>query len=158
MTQWWEIDIPQPPGEEPRLRAVAYYRHSAQDRQENSIPIQQEQVREWAQKNGVEISRSQMIEAIQQRRRLVSRFHGPPPVGRTGSCRGCKALFSLLASGFGCCWGGCGENGTQQPQRSVSPTRRREAIHRLRTAALHVIGVARIALLDPKQRLWLPGG
>ena len=38
-----------------RPRAVAYYRHSAQDRQENSIPIQQEQVREWAEKNGVEI-------------------------------------------------------------------------------------------------------
>ena len=37
------------------VRAVAYYRHSAQDRQENSIPIQQDQVREWAGKNGVEI-------------------------------------------------------------------------------------------------------
>ncbi|MFH1707093.1 MAG: recombinase family protein [Planctomycetota bacterium] len=36
-------------------RAVAYYRHSAQDRQENSIPIQQEQVREFAQKNGMRI-------------------------------------------------------------------------------------------------------
>ena len=36
-------------------RAVAYYRHSAQDRQENSIAIQQEQVRAWAQSNGVEI-------------------------------------------------------------------------------------------------------
>jgi hypothetical protein len=34
---------------------VAYYRHSAQDRQENSIPIQRDQVREWAEKNGVEI-------------------------------------------------------------------------------------------------------
>ena len=34
---------------------MAYYRHSAQDRQENSIPIQRDQVREWAQKNGVEI-------------------------------------------------------------------------------------------------------
>ena len=55
MTQWWEIDIPQQPGEEPRLRAVAYYRHSTLDRQENSIPIQQEQVRQWAQRNGVEI-------------------------------------------------------------------------------------------------------
>ena len=55
MTQRWEIDIPEQPGAVPRLRAVAYYRHSAQDRQENSIPIQQEQVREWAQKNGVEI-------------------------------------------------------------------------------------------------------
>jgi hypothetical protein len=55
MTHWWEIEIRQPAGEEPKLRAVAYYRHSAQDRQQNSIPIQQEQVREWAQKNGVEI-------------------------------------------------------------------------------------------------------
>ena len=34
---------------------MAYYRHSAQDRQENSIPIQQDQVREWTGKNGVEI-------------------------------------------------------------------------------------------------------
>ncbi len=34
---------------------VAYYRHSAQDHQENSIPIQRDQVREWATKNGVEI-------------------------------------------------------------------------------------------------------
>ena len=38
-----------------RPRAVAYYRHSAQDRQENSIPIQQGQVHEWAEKNGVDI-------------------------------------------------------------------------------------------------------
>lgn len=40
MTQWWEIDTPQLPGAVPKFRAVAYYRHSAQDRQENSIPIQ----------------------------------------------------------------------------------------------------------------------
>jgi hypothetical protein len=37
-----------------RPRAVAYYRHSAQELQ-NSIPTQQEQVRQWAEKNGVEI-------------------------------------------------------------------------------------------------------
>lgn len=55
MTHWWEGT----PALEtvPRVRAVAYYRHSAQDRQENSIPIQQDQVREWAHKNGVEIIR-----------------------------------------------------------------------------------------------------
>jgi hypothetical protein len=54
MTHWWEI----PAADEPavvRPRAVAYYRHSAQDRQENSIPIQREQVHQWAEKNGVEI-------------------------------------------------------------------------------------------------------
>ena len=54
MSHWWEI----PSEDQPivvRPRAVAYYRHSAQDRQENSIPIQREQVREWAEKNGVEI-------------------------------------------------------------------------------------------------------
>ncbi len=47
MKHWWEI----PTADQlqvVRPRAVAYYRHSAQDRQENSIPIQQDQVREWA--------------------------------------------------------------------------------------------------------------
>lgn len=52
---WWErkhaSELPPKPG----FRAVAYYRHSAQDRQENSVAIQQEQVRQWALDNGVEI-------------------------------------------------------------------------------------------------------
>jgi DNA invertase Pin-like site-specific DNA recombinase len=39
----------------PVARAVAYYRHSAQDRQENSIPIQQEQVRRFAREHRIEI-------------------------------------------------------------------------------------------------------
>jgi DNA invertase Pin-like site-specific DNA recombinase len=55
MTNWWEIEhigsAPLPA----EIRAIAYYRHSAQDRQENSIPIQQEQVREWARNHSVEI-------------------------------------------------------------------------------------------------------
>ncbi|MEQ8785081.1 MAG: recombinase family protein [Pirellulaceae bacterium] len=55
MTHWWEIANPIAPDGLPKVRAVAYYRHSAQDRQENSIPIQRDQVREWADKNGVEI-------------------------------------------------------------------------------------------------------
>jgi DNA invertase Pin-like site-specific DNA recombinase len=55
MTNWWETD-PKTLAQEPaKIPAVAYYRHSAQDRQENSIPIQGDQVREWAEKNGVEI-------------------------------------------------------------------------------------------------------
>jgi len=52
---WW---ITEPLHDElklPQLRAVAYYRHSAQDRQENSVAIQQEQVRQWADANGIEI-------------------------------------------------------------------------------------------------------
>jgi hypothetical protein len=55
MSNWWEIQ--QAGGGESALgvRAIAYYRHSAQDRRENSIPIQQDQVREWAAKNGVHI-------------------------------------------------------------------------------------------------------
>ncbi len=54
MDNWWEIGEPDP--DAPALvRAVAYYRHSAQDRQENSIPIQQDQVRQWAKEHGVEI-------------------------------------------------------------------------------------------------------
>ena len=51
---WWETDKGQHDGP-PKVRAVAYYRHSAQDRQENSIPIQRDQVREWADQHGVEI-------------------------------------------------------------------------------------------------------
>jgi len=38
-------------------KAVAYYRHSAQDRQENSVEIQQDQVRRFAEEHGVEIIR-----------------------------------------------------------------------------------------------------
>lgn len=54
MAHWWEIANADGPAIA-RPLAVAYYRHSAQDRQENSIPIQREQVQEWAEKNGVEI-------------------------------------------------------------------------------------------------------
>jgi hypothetical protein len=55
MTNWWEIeDIGSAPLPA-EIRAIAYYRHSAQDRQENSIPIQQDQVREWARNHSVEI-------------------------------------------------------------------------------------------------------
>ncbi|MBL8759411.1 MAG: recombinase family protein, partial [Phycisphaerae bacterium] len=39
----------------PRFRGVAYYRHSARDRQENSVAIQQELVQKWAADNGVDI-------------------------------------------------------------------------------------------------------
>ncbi len=38
-------------------RAVAYYRHSAQDRQENSVEIQQDQVRQFAREHDIEIIR-----------------------------------------------------------------------------------------------------
>jgi len=56
MANWWEV--PEEPAPRPLLpKAVAYYRHSAQDRQENSIPLQQEQVREWATAHGIEIIR-----------------------------------------------------------------------------------------------------
>lgn len=53
MTHWWEIPITD--GAPAQPWAVAYYRHSAQDRQENSIPIQQEQVRQFAEEHGIEI-------------------------------------------------------------------------------------------------------
>ncbi len=51
---WWAKETPAEPAL-PSLRAVAYYRHSAKDRQENSVAIQQEQVQQWARENGVEI-------------------------------------------------------------------------------------------------------
>lgn len=52
---WWVRESPSADPAAPRFRAVAYYRHSAQDRQENSVAIQQEQVQQWARENGVEI-------------------------------------------------------------------------------------------------------
>jgi DNA invertase Pin-like site-specific DNA recombinase len=55
MSNWWEIPDDHIERNTGQIRAVAYYRHSAQDRQENSIPIQQDQVREWAKNHGVEI-------------------------------------------------------------------------------------------------------
>lgn len=55
MTPWWEITTAGQPIDSSAQRAVAYYRHSAQDRQENSIPIQQDQVRAWAAEHGIEI-------------------------------------------------------------------------------------------------------
>ncbi len=55
MKHWWEVANAGQDGVPAKVRAVAYYRHSAQDRQENSIPIQRDQVREWAERNGVEI-------------------------------------------------------------------------------------------------------
>ena len=55
LNMWWAR--PESTESEPivRPRAVAYYRHSAQDRQENSVLLQQEQVRQWAEQNGVDI-------------------------------------------------------------------------------------------------------
>ena len=52
---WWVREEPRNEPATPQFRAVAYYRHSAQDRQENSVAIQQEQVQQWARANGVEI-------------------------------------------------------------------------------------------------------
>ena len=55
MANWWEMTTDNQATIVARPRAVAYYRHSAQDRQENSIPIQREQVREWATRECMEI-------------------------------------------------------------------------------------------------------
>jgi DNA invertase Pin-like site-specific DNA recombinase len=57
MNHWWETAPTVPTVQPSTVNAIAYYRHSAQDRQENSIPIQKEQVRDWASKNGVSIIR-----------------------------------------------------------------------------------------------------
>lgn len=39
----------------PRKRAIAYYRHSAEDKQENSIPIQREHTLKFAKQHNIEI-------------------------------------------------------------------------------------------------------
>ena len=40
-----------------KSRAVAYYRQSVQDQQEDTIPVQREQIREWADDHDIEIVR-----------------------------------------------------------------------------------------------------
>ena len=55
LNMWWARPKSSESDPAVRPRAVAYYRHSAQDRQENSVLLQQEQVRQWAEKNGVDI-------------------------------------------------------------------------------------------------------
>jgi DNA invertase Pin-like site-specific DNA recombinase len=52
---WWVKEKPAALPAAPRFRGVAYYRHSARDRQENSVSIQQELVQKWANENGVDI-------------------------------------------------------------------------------------------------------
>lgn len=52
---WWVTEQPPTPPPPPLRRGVAYYRHSAKDRQENSVAIQQDLVQKWARENGVEI-------------------------------------------------------------------------------------------------------
>lgn len=52
---WWVKAEAAPASAAPRFRGVAYYRHSARDRQENSVAIQQELVQKWAKENGVDI-------------------------------------------------------------------------------------------------------
>jgi DNA invertase Pin-like site-specific DNA recombinase len=52
---WWVKEQPATAPAVPRFRGVAYYRHSARDRQENSVAIQQELVQKWAKENGVDI-------------------------------------------------------------------------------------------------------
>jgi DNA invertase Pin-like site-specific DNA recombinase len=46
---WWKKELI------PNKNAIAYYRHSAQDKQENSIPIQKEQVHKFAHEHNVNI-------------------------------------------------------------------------------------------------------
>ena len=55
MGNCWETTLPDPLA--PLVRTIAYYRHSIQDGQEESLAIQQDHVRRWATENGVEIIR-----------------------------------------------------------------------------------------------------
>jgi hypothetical protein len=50
---WWKTDVSEE-GQH-RLRTVAYYRHSAEIGQENSVEIQQDNVRAFADKHNLEI-------------------------------------------------------------------------------------------------------
>lgn len=54
MDAWWVRDN-SVASSKPRPRAVAYYRHSADIGQENSVEIQQDNIRAFAKKHGIEI-------------------------------------------------------------------------------------------------------
>lgn len=45
-------------------KAVAYYRHSAEDKQENSVPIQREQVQKFATKYAIEVIHEEADEGV----------------------------------------------------------------------------------------------
>lgn len=55
MDAWWKSSNAQQNESIVLKRAVAYYRHSAEIGQENSVEIQSDQVRKWASEHGIEI-------------------------------------------------------------------------------------------------------
>ncbi len=55
MENYLKVTMPAP--QSPLVQAIAYFRHSAHDPQENWIAIQKDQARQWALENGVEIIR-----------------------------------------------------------------------------------------------------
>ncbi len=57
MNQWWVRPSAKDPVDSKDFRAIAYFRHSAQDRQENSVPLQREQVTKWATEHGITITK-----------------------------------------------------------------------------------------------------
>ena len=54
MDAWW-VKPKEQEDNQPRLRAVAYYRHSAEIGQENSVEIQQENIRAFAAKHDIDV-------------------------------------------------------------------------------------------------------
>jgi len=52
------------PSSVPTKKAIAYYRHSAEDKQENSVSIQSEQVHKFAAQNGIEIIHEEADEGV----------------------------------------------------------------------------------------------
>ena len=59
---------------ETRAKAVAYYRHSAEDRQENSIPIQREEIKKFAKEHGIEIVKEFPRNAVMDSMKCLKRL------------------------------------------------------------------------------------
>ena len=55
MNEWWKQSTLQAEQQRPKPRAVAYYRHSAEIGQENSVEIQQDNIRSFAKQYDLEI-------------------------------------------------------------------------------------------------------
>jgi hypothetical protein len=87
MSAWWMQKKTAKVEADPKRRAVAYYRHSAEIGQENSVEIQQDNVRAFAAKHGLEIIEEYhppytRDEVIQTLRRSVAEAKGRWQPGR----------------------------------------------------------------------------
>ena len=90
MDAWWKTASENTDGQS-RLRAVAYYRHSAEIGQENSVEIQQDNVRAFAEKHSLDI-----IEEFADRGKSGLNAEGRPAFNEMMECVRRRHDFCLI--------------------------------------------------------------